>query len=409
MTARQSIHCPWAMLSIFIQVGMLQYSRVGAQSYLAAGDVAALKAVRSWLHEVDDTPDLGSFFSSWVFHSDPCSFDGVLCDIVDGDTRVAALNLGFASGTSAGLRGRLHPAVGSLTALVQLSLAPGKVGGAVPSSLSRLSRLQNLGLSHNLLSGNIPPGLATISSLVALDLSFNRLSGNVPAQLASLPRLATLRLAHNRLSGDLPATFHGCASLDHIDLSHNLFTGPLPSLPPSVTHLDMSRNRLSGDLHVVKSLVKLYYLDLSRNQLAGALPPSLLSAPLTLLSVHHNFLSGPLLPDELVIVPTVDLSFNQLSGPVSPFFAFTHNLYLNNNHFTGAVPQEFLDQLLASSMRTLYLQHNFLTNFPPLPYGSSIPLTASVCVQYNCMQLPPLDSPCHHIRASRPSTQCRST
>ncbi|KAI5081452.1 hypothetical protein GOP47_0004635 [Adiantum capillus-veneris] len=409
MPARQWTDvCVWAVL---ISTQLLQYCVVtaDAQYSLAAGDVAALKAVHSCLYDIDPSSDT-AFFSTWNFHSDPCSFEGVLCDFVSGQARVAALNLGIASGSSVGLRGRLHSDLGSLTALVQLSLAPGKVGGSIPTTLSRLTCLQHLGLSHNLLTGIVPAGLAALPRLTTLDLSFNRLSGCIPSELATLPSLVTLRLAHNRLVGTLPASFTGCPILDHLDASRNSLTGPLPLLPSSLTHLGLARNQLSGGLDGLKSLERLSYLDLSRNQLSGAFPAALLGAPLTSLSLHHNSLSGPLAPAELVLIPTVDLSFNQLSGPLSPFFAFTRNLYLNNNRFTGSVPQEFIDQLISSSMHTLFLQHNFFTNFPVLPSGSSLPLSASVCVQYNCMQLiPPLDSPCPHMRPSRPSIECKST
>lgn len=389
---------------------LTQYSVTAHAQYLAAGDVAALKAVQSSLYDIDSSAGAGTaFFSTWNFNNDPCSFEGVLCDIVSGQGRVAALNLGIASGSSAGLRGRLHPALGSLSALVQLTLAPGKVGGSIPATLAHLPCLHHLGLSHNLLTGTIPAGLAALPLLTTLDLSFNRLSGSIPAELATLRSLVTLRLAHNRLVGKLPASLTGCPLLDHLDASRNSLSGPLPGLPSSVTYLNLARNQLTGGLHGLHSLQHLSYLDLSRNQFSGSFPTALLGAPLSSLSLHHNSLSGTICPPELVLIPTVDLSFNQLSGALSPFFAFTRNLYLNNNRFTGPVPQEFIDQLLSSSMHTLFLQHNFFTNFPVLPSGSSIPVTASVCVQYNCMQLPLLDSPCPHKRSSRPSTECKST
>lgn len=386
------------------------YAMTEAQ-HLAAEDVAALRAVQSWLHDADSGGG-AAFFSTWNFNNDPCSFEGVLCNVVEGQERVAALNLGIASGSSAGLRGRLHPALGFLSALVQLTLAPGKVGGSIPTTLAQLSHLQNLGLSHNLLTGSIPDGLARLSELAILDLAFNRLSGTIPSELAVLPNLVTLRLAHNRLAGTLPASFTACACLEHLDLGRNLLSGPLPLLPPSLTYLNVERNAVSGGLEKLQELPRLSFLDLSRNQLSGLFPVQLLSSSaLTSLSVQRNYLWGPVSPLQLVVIPTLDLSFNQLSGPISPFFAFARNLYLNNNRFTGGVPQEFIDQLLSSSMQTLFLQHNFLTNFP-LGSASSLPLTASVCVQYNCMQLPSFDSPCPHNRGkrpTRPSTECKNT
>lgn len=400
---------------------------VEAQNYsLAAEDTAALRAVHSWLQDAAADAKGGAaaaFFSSWSFDtSDPCSFEGVLCDVQVVELgherwRVAALNLGIASGSSAGLRGRLHPAIGSLSALVQLTLAPGKVGGSIPSTLAQLAHLQNVGLSHNLLTGSIPSGLARLSNLACLDLGFNRLSGTIPSEVAALPNLRTLRLGHNRLTGTLPASFRASPLLEHLDVERNSLSGSLPLLlPASLIYLSLARNELSGEIANLQAIAlpRLSFLDLSQNQLSGHFPVRLLdsaSSSFSFLSVRHNSLSGPVAPLQLVEVPTLDLSFNQLSGSISPFFAFTRSLYLNNNAFTGGVPQEFIDQLISSSMQTLFLQHNFLTNFP-LASASALPLTASVCVQYNCMaQLPSFDAPCPHSRPGinvRPVTQCKS-
>lgn len=396
-----------SLIATFLYIVLLaikEFAAVHAQ--LDGADTAALKAVRSWLHDAPGAPT--SFFASWDFRNDPCSFDGVLCDIVQGQERVAALNLGDPSGSSAGLRGRLHPALGSLSGLVQLSLVPGKVIGAIPSTLVQLVNLQNLGLSHNLLTGNIPTGLGMLYQLNTVDLSFNRISGNIPAELAALPNLFTLSLAHNRLTGSLPP--FTSPSLDHIDIKRNSLVGPLPVLPTSLTYLSLATNQLSGSLATLSALKSLTFLDLSRNQLSGTIPPSLFTLPLSSLLLQRNLLSGTVSPPQLVTIATVDLSFNDLSGSISPFFAFVQNVYLNNNRFTGAVPQEFIDQLLSSAIETLFLQHNFLTYFPLNP-TDPLPLTASLCIQYNCM-LPPIDSPCPlnaGRERTRPSSQCKNT
>lgn len=377
-----------------------------AQAQLNTGDTTALKAIRSLLYDPPDaTP---AFFATWDFGNDPCSFDGVLCDIVGGEERVAALNLGDASGGSLGLRGHLHSALGSLAALVQLTLAPGKVTGSIPETLAQLTSLQNLGLSKNLLTGAIPASLGSLRQLETLDLSYNRLVGSIPAKVAALPNLLTLSVAHNRLSGTLPPIL--APLLSHLDLKQNSLEGPLPFIPPSLTYLSLLHNKLSGGLATLAPLHLLSFLDLSFNSFSGPIPSSLFAAPLSALFLQRNLISGDVSPTQLVVIPTVDLSYNQLSGPISPFFAFVQNLYLNNNRFAGVVPQEFIDQLLSSSIQTLFLQHNFLTNFP-LRAGASVPLTATLCIQYNCMQ-PPVHSTCPRNAGraqSRPSTQCKDT
>ncbi|KAH7351810.1 hypothetical protein KP509_19G015600 [Ceratopteris richardii] len=377
-----------------------------ARAQLHPNDVAVLKAVRSWLRDVPGGNE--SFFASWDFNQDPCSFDGVLCDVVNREERVAALNLGLASGSSMGLRGRLHPAIGALPELVQLSLAPGRVSGPIPATLTGLTKLQNLGLSHNLLTGVIPAGLSTLTELTTLDLSFNRVTGSVPAEITMLPRLFLLNLAHNRLAGPLPS-FASATALEHLNVERNALVGALPDLPQSLTYLSLARNQLSGPIDSVGSLAALTYLDLSDNRLTGSIPSSIFTSPLSALYLQRNLLSGTVSPPELVTIGTVDLSFNQLGGAISPFFAFVQNLYLNNNQFTGAVPREFIQQLLSSGIQTLFLQHNFLTFFPLSP-EQALPLTTSLCIEYNCMMLP-IESPCPLNAGTekiRPRSQCSS-
>jgi len=108
-----------------------------------------------------------------------------------------------------------------------------------------------------------------------------------------------------------------------------------------------------------------------------------------------------------VAIPTVDLSYNRLSGEVSPMFSTVQNLYLNNNRFIGQVPGSFVDRLMDASIQVLYLQHNYLTGMQINP-TVEIPLSSSLCLQYNCM-VPPIQTPCP-LKAgkqrTRPTAQC---
>eukprot|EP00249_Psilotum_nudum_P026969 c34139_g1_i1 orf=664-1884(+) len=387
------------VLAIVMQVF---FRRLHAQLYFP--DVEALQSVR---RSLEDIP--GSYFvSSWDFSIDPCSFSGVLCTIVDGLQRVTILNLGVADGNTPGLSGQLSPALGNLGALLQLTLVPGMVTGPIPNTLGKLSNLQFLGLSRNFLSGSIPDSVANLKQLETLDLSYNRLTGGIPESVGSLPNLNTLMLCHNSLTGRIPSFVS--AHLGHVDLKQNRLDGALPYLPSSLQFLSLSYNLLSGSLQNIASLYNLVYLDLSFNQLSGSVPYSIFGFKLNSLFLQRNFLSGPLQLTELVVIPTVDLSFNTFSGTISPFLAFVQNLYLNNNRFSGAVPQEFVDQLHSASIQTLFLQHNFLTSFD-IDSSIQLPVSCAFCIQYNCM-LPPIQSPCPASagrQKSRPAQQCNST
>ncbi|CAI0456175.1 unnamed protein product [Linum tenue] len=136
-------------------------------------------------------------------------------------------------------------------------------------------------------------------------------------------------------------------------------------------------------------------------------PGRIFGFPIGSLQLQRNSFAGPVQPTDQVAIPTVDLSYNRLSGPISPMFSTVQNLYLNNNRFSGEVPGSLVDRLLAAGMETLYLQHNYLTGIEINP-TAEIPVSSSLCLQYNCM-VPPLQTPCP-LKAgnqkTRPTAQC---
>lgn len=374
-------------LAVFFLCSVCAVAQLEVDEQLHAADYEALMAVRSSLSDLPGS----SFFDSWDFHRSldvvyPCtSFMGVLCDYVHGLLRVRELNLGTGLADSPGLTGILHPAVANLSALQQLTLAPGLVRGPLPHSLGNLQELQLLGISKNEISGSIPPSLSSLRSLQTLDLSFNNLRGPIPSFLLQVPHLQALLLSHNLLSGPLSTI---SSPLIHLDLQQNALSGLLPpSLPLSLSFLSLAHNRISGSIASLAPLTSLYFLDVSFNQLAGNLPPEILGLSLHSLVLQHNHLSGSVEPPSLVSMKTLDLSFNRFTGHLSPLLSTAANLYMNNNGFTGQVPQEFADQLLAGGLQSLYLQHNLITQFLLDPQAP-LPLTASLCINFNCMKTP---------------------
>jgi hypothetical protein len=71
--------------------------------------------------------------------------------------------------------------------------------------------------------------------------------------------------------------------------------------------------------------------------------------------------------------------------------------------------QDFVSHMEAATLQSLYLQHNYLTDFGSLS-SSVLPSNVAFCVQYNCM-LPPPQSLCPEQIAgieaiSRPANEC---
>lgn len=384
------------LLAIFV----LLHSCLVAHAILNPIDFLALQSIRKSL---DDLPG-SHFFASWDFTSDPCNFAGVYCV---GDN-VIALNLGDPRAGSPGLTGRLDPAIGKLSALTEFTVVPGRIVGPLPESLSQLKNLRFLAVSRNFISGQIPATLGQLRGLHTLDLSFNQLAGSIPWSVGALPALSNVILCHNRLSGPVPPFVS--QTLTRLDLKQNDLSGSLSpaSLPPSLEYLSLSWNRFSGPVdRLLSGLNRLNYLDLSLNQFTGCIPGRLFSFPITNLQLQRNLFSGPVEPVDQVTIPTVDLSYNRLSGDISALFATVQNLYLNNNRFMGQVPNSLVDRLLSAGIQILYLQHNYLTGIDINP-GAEIPVSSSLCLQYNCM-VPPLQTPCP-LKAgkqkTRPTDQC---
>ncbi|CAH1417627.1 unnamed protein product [Lactuca virosa] len=363
-------------------------------------DFLALQSIRKSLEDMPGS----NYFSSWDFTSDPCNFAGVYCE----GEKVVALNLGDPRAGAPGLSGRLNPAIGKLTALAEFTVVPGRIMGALPSTLSQLKNLRFLAVSRNFISHEIPATLGELRWLRTLDLSYNQITGGVPWAIGNLPSLTNLILCHNHLSGSIP--HFASQTLSRLDLKHNELSGSIApgSLPPSLQYLSLSWNRFSGPVdRVISRLNRLNYLDLSLNQFNGLIPGCIFSFPITNLQLERNQFSGPVQPGSSVSIQTVDLSHNMLYGKVSPLFATVQNLYLNNNRFTGSVPTIFVDRLMAGSIQLLYLQHNFLTGMPINP-RALIPMSSSLCLQYNCM-IPPVQTPCPinaGTQKTRPTSQC---
>ncbi|MBA0880275.1 hypothetical protein Goshw_001805 [Gossypium schwendimanii] len=378
---------------------------------ISAVDLAALSAIKDSLTDIPGS----RFFSTWDFTAtDPCSsFTGVTCGFND---RVTILSLGTGLSDSPGLAGSLSPALSNLTQLTQLILFPGLVTGPIPPKLGQLTSLRVISLTNNRLTGPIPPSFSTLPFLHTLDLSSNRLTGSIPPGLTKLPSLKVMVLSWNELTGELPRTVS--AQLLHLDLKKNKISGPLPRLPSTVRYLSVSENWMWGPLKALESLSELVYLDVSMNQFSGPIPSSLFLNPsLTSLFLQRNNLSGGL-PSSIKMDPTfqsyggkgsiVDLSHNFITGDITPFLAGVETLFLNNNHLTGSVPEEYVKSVYDGTTKTLYLQHNYLSGFP-LPQGSTLPDTVSLCLSYNCMVPPVGISACPASagsQPSRPQSQC---
>nr|GMD61639.1 leucine-rich repeat receptor-like serine/threonine-protein kinase BAM1 [Ipomoea batatas] len=381
---------------------------------LSSIDLAALRDIKNCLTEIPGA----EFFTTWDFASpavDPCvSFAGVTCS--GSPPRVVTLMLGSGMSESPRLAGTLSPSIGNLSELTQLVLFSGIVTGPIPSQLGLLTNLRILSLSNNRLTGSIPREIFGLPNLHTLDLSRNELTGPVPG-VNKLTELRVMILAGNQLSGEFPAELPG--NLLHLDLSENELSGELPyQLPVSLRYVSVSVNRMWGPLNGLESLSDLVYLDLSMNRFGGPIPPNLFRPSLASVFLQRNNFSGGVHNPHSPLIPygpgsVLDLSHNSLTGEIPAALAGAESLFLNNNRFVGTVPPEYFRSVYGGVTKTLYLQHNFITEFPIEQRGGPVPLPDSVtlCLSYNCVvpQLPAGSMTCPASageQLSRPPSQC---
>ncbi|KAK7318776.1 hypothetical protein RJT34_03483 [Clitoria ternatea] len=259
--------------------------------------------------------------------------------------------------------------------------------------------IKYLNLSHNKLTGSLVSGgeQPVFENLKVLDLSYNQLSGELP-EFDFVYELLVLKLSNNKFSGLIPSgllkgdtlvlteldlsgnNLSGTVStitsttLHFLNLSSNGFTGELPLLTGSCAVLDLSNNKLEGNLTRIVKWGNLEFLDLSRNHLTGSIPqvtPQFLR--LNYLNLSHNFLSSSL-PRVLTQYPklkVLDISSNHLDGMFLVdllTLPTLQELHLANNKIFGAI--NLSSSPSPSDLQVLELSHNQFNGYFPVVFGS---------------------------------------
>ncbi|RHN58882.1 putative leucine-rich repeat domain, L domain-containing protein [Medicago truncatula] len=243
-----------------------------------------------------------------------------------------------------------------------------------------------ISLLRNYLRANLPSNhFEGLINLVSINLGFNSFNGNVPSSILKLPCLRELKLPHNNLSGIL-GEFHNASSplLEILDLSNNYLQGPIPLSIfnlPTLRFIQLSFNKFNGTikLDAIRRLSNLTILGLSYNNL--------------FIDVNfeddHNMSSFPKLrgpgfeesfSNFSSNLNSVDLSFNNLQGPISLVSKYATYLDYSSNKFSSIIPPDIGNHLPyiiflflsinkfqgqihdsfcnASSLRLLDLSHN---------------------------------------------------
>ncbi|KAF7128098.1 hypothetical protein RHSIM_Rhsim11G0134800 [Rhododendron simsii] len=178
-----------------------------------------------------------------------------------------------------------HVTCNSDNSVTRVDLGNANLSGQLVPQLGQLPNLQYLELYSNNISGRVPNELGNLTNLVSLDLYLNVLSGPIPDTLGNLQRLRFLYpdvafSLHLKKGNECISLEQRTDMLDHKDrrLNNNTLAGPIPMVLTTIESLqvlDLSNNRLTGDIPINGSFSLFTPISFQNNQLISppAAPP----------------------------------------------------------------------------------------------------------------------------------------
>jgi Leucine-rich repeat (LRR) protein len=253
--------------------------------------------------------------------------------------------------------------------LVSLDLSFNRLVGSIGNFFHHIPRLESVYLSNNDLSGPISSFVSSNASLhqrrlAYIDFSFNKFTGSLPNSFfTSLASLETIVLTSNclsigRLSSEICMARNLTALvLDGMGSNPVCNRNPLSFLstnPNIYTQQNTGKSDALTANHQESTIPSCLFTDLEYLQtlhvsglaLYGTIPGNLDKLPkkLQFLSLSHNYLSGTI-PDIFFAHSgwvEWDLSFNQLSGVLSPMSKDQEtSIFFDNNRLSGSIPSTY--------------------------------------------------------------------
>ncbi|XVF64274.1 hypothetical protein PTKIN_Ptkin09bG0155200 [Pterospermum kingtungense] len=303
------------------------------------------------------------------------------------------------------IEGKIPPAIGDLTELIELELQYNYLSGEIPVEIGKLHKLWQLELYNNELTGKLPVGLGNLTNLeyfdassnylegdisqvryltnlVSLQLFENKFTGQIPAELGEFKKLVNLSLYTNMFTGPLPQKLGSWADFDFIDVSENLLTGPIPPdmcKKGTMRGLLMLQNRFTGEIpSAYASCTTLKRFRVSNNSLSGIVPAGIWGLPnVDIIDLAYNQFEGPIKSDikHAKEVGILSAEYNRLSGELPEEISEATSLVrieLHNNQISGKIPHGIGE---LKRLSNLILHNNMLSGSIPESFGSCASLS----------------------------------
>ncbi|PHU26039.1 hypothetical protein BC332_04371 [Capsicum chinense] len=222
-----------------------------------------------------------------------------------------------------------------------MSVMVNQLSGPIPKYLGNMTTLLYMSLENNMFNGTVPKELGNMVNLQNLTLSFNNLTGKLPEEVSKLTKLKELRLSGNSFTGKLPS-FESLKNLRKLEIQASGFEGPVPQGISVLTEMNELRiSDLTGsasEFPPLENMTGLTRLMLRNCNISGKIPPYIANMPqLKILDLSFNRLEGQI-PDlrHLDRLEILFLTRNRLTGPIHDWIKSRNSKYsidLSYNNF----------------------------------------------------------------------------
>ena len=238
---------------------------------------------------------------------------------------------------------QLYGNLSALSSIVSLEfciLNSNKLTGQLPNM--KKTALVYFNVESNLLEGGIMEDFFP-DSLELVDVANNVLSGAIPNAMFAFPRLQVLAASINCLTLDFTQDICNSRSLQYLILDGIHSAEPCrPILPIKIVDTVYKQSQAVANVpDCIFDLTQLVYLHLSGNGIEGQLPADAnLSINFTELVLANNQLQSVIPPSfQSHQWVNIDLSYNRITGELSPNWNVSDSISLKVNRLSGSIPR----------------------------------------------------------------------